>query len=61
VDEERLSEFVKGHMAWLLKANFAVLGELERQEEADLSVKVRSILLASLNSAMKSNLEASLW
>jgi hypothetical protein len=51
----------RGTWAWPLKANFAVLGELERQEEADLSIKVRSILLASLISAMESNLEASLW
>jgi hypothetical protein len=39
-DKERLSEFIKRHMARLLKAdNLAMLGELERQEEVDLPVK----------------------
>jgi hypothetical protein len=42
-DEEKLREFVKRHVARLLKADkLAVLGELERQEEVDLSVKVRT-------------------
>jgi hypothetical protein len=41
-DEEKLKAFVKRSVARLLKADkLAVLGELERQEEVDLSVKVR--------------------
>lgn len=41
-DEERLGEFVRRYVARLLKADkLAVLGELERQEEVDLAVKVR--------------------
>jgi hypothetical protein len=41
-DEEKLKAFVKRSVARLLKADkLAVLGELERQEEVELSVKVR--------------------
>ena len=41
-DEEKLADFVRRHVARLLKADkLAVLGELERQEEVDLAVKVR--------------------
>ncbi|KAL5197270.1 hypothetical protein ABZP36_000782 [Zizania latifolia] len=40
-DDERLGEFLKRHVARLLKADkLAVLGELERQEEVDLAVKM---------------------
>jgi hypothetical protein len=42
-DEEKLEDFIKRHVARLLKADkLAVLGELERQEEVDLAVKVRN-------------------
>lgn len=41
-DEEKLADFVRRYVARLLKADkLAVLGELERQEEVDLAVKVR--------------------
>jgi hypothetical protein len=41
-DEEKQADFVRRHVARLLKADkLAVLGELERQEEVDLAVKVR--------------------
>jgi hypothetical protein len=40
-DEEKLADFVRRYVARLLKADkLAVLGELERQEEVDLAVKV---------------------
>jgi len=41
LDEEKLADFVRRYVARLLKADkLAVLGELERQEEVDLAVKV---------------------
>ncbi|BAF21846.1 protein THYLAKOID ASSEMBLY 8-like, chloroplastic [Oryza sativa Japonica Group] len=44
-DEERLGEFVRRYVARLLKADkLAVLGELERQEEVDLAVKMFRII-----------------
>jgi hypothetical protein len=48
-DEEKLADFVRRHVARLLKADkLAVLGELERQEEVDLAVKVRPFPFFSL-------------
>jgi hypothetical protein len=58
---ERLWEFVKRHVEWLLKADkLAVLGELERQEEVDLSEGKKYFGPASLISEMGSKLEACL-
>ncbi|KAG0545291.1 hypothetical protein BDA96_02G348600 [Sorghum bicolor] len=44
-DEEKLADFVRRYVARLLKADkLAVLGELERQEEVDLAVKMFRII-----------------
>ncbi|CAO1941681.1 unnamed protein product [Urochloa humidicola] len=44
-DEEKLADFARRHVARLLKADkLAVLGELERQEEVDLAVKMFRII-----------------
>jgi hypothetical protein len=49
-DEEKLEKFIKSHVLRLLKMEMiAVLGELERQEEVSLAVKV---LIISLNCAV---------
>lgn len=49
-DEETLEKFIKTHVRRLLKMDMiAVLGELERQEEVSLAVKV---LILSLNCAV---------
>ena len=40
-DDERLRKFVRSHVRRLLKMDLVtVLGELERQEEVDLALKV---------------------
>jgi hypothetical protein len=42
-DEEKMQSFVKKHVMRLLKSDkIAVLNELERQQEVDLSLKVLS-------------------
>lgn len=44
-DEEKLDRFIKTHVSRLLKLDMiAVLGELERQEEVSLAIKVLSSL-----------------
>lgn len=43
-DEEKLHKFMKNHVSRLLKLDMiSVLGELERQEEVALAVKVSSL------------------
>lgn len=45
-DEEKLGKFIKTHVLRLLKMDkIAVLVELERQEEIDLALKVRHLVL----------------
>lgn len=47
-DEEKLDRFIKTHVSRLLKLDMiAVLGELERQEEVSLAIKVLSSLCCS--------------
>ncbi|GJN32653.1 hypothetical protein PR202_gb21172 [Eleusine coracana subsp. coracana] len=55
-DEEKLADFVKRHVARLLKADkLAVLGELERQEEVNLAVKVSLLEVLSCSSGSEDN------